>query len=119
MVIYTASLSKYADPLMDQIDPKRLCTKWLFREHCTFYGGVFVKDLSKVGWDMKDLIILDNSPNSYFFQPENALPILSWYDNMNDRLLYNYIQILQGLSITNDVWSVLKLFVNHHSQFEE
>jgi len=52
---------------------------------------------------MKDLIILDNSPNSYFFQPENALPILSWYDNMNDRLLYNYIQILQGLSITNDV----------------
>jgi len=43
---------------------------------------------------MKDLLILDNSPNSYLFQPENALPILSWYDDMNDRMLYHYIGIL-------------------------
>ena len=49
MVIYTASLSKYADPLMDKLDPKGICTKRLFREHCTFYGGVFVKDLSRMG----------------------------------------------------------------------
>ncbi len=30
LVIYTASLSKYADPLMDQIDPKGYCTARLF-----------------------------------------------------------------------------------------
>lgn len=91
LVIYTASLSKYADPLMDQIDPKGLCSQWLFREHCTFYGGVFVKDISRVGRDPNDVILVDNSPNSYFFQPENALPIVSWYENMGDRILYNYI----------------------------
>ena len=30
---------------------------------------------------MKDVIIVDNSPNAYFFHPENAVPILSWYDD--------------------------------------
>jgi len=67
MVIYTASLQKYADPLMDQIDPKRFCTARLFREHCTFYGGIFVKDVARVDRDIRDLILLDNSPNSYLF----------------------------------------------------
>ena len=69
MIIYTASLSKYADPLMDMLNPKGLCTGRLFREHCTFYNGIFVKDLSKIDRDPKDVMILDNSPNSYLFQP--------------------------------------------------
>jgi len=47
LVIYTASLSKYADPLLDWLDPKRLCHYRLFREHCTFFQGIFVKDLSR------------------------------------------------------------------------
>lgn len=35
VIIYTASLSKYADPLMDILDPDRVCSARLFREHCT------------------------------------------------------------------------------------
>jgi carboxy-terminal domain RNA polymerase II polypeptide A small phosphatase len=46
LVIYTASLSQYADPLMDIIDPEGYCTARLFREHCTYQDGVYVKDLS-------------------------------------------------------------------------
>lgn len=36
VIIYTASLSKYADPLMDMMDPERYCAARLFREHCAF-----------------------------------------------------------------------------------
>jgi len=54
IVIYTASLSKYADPLLDWLDPKWLCTHWLFWEHCTFFNGIFVKDLSRTNWSLKD-----------------------------------------------------------------
>ena len=118
MVIYTASLSKYADPLMDILDPKIICTARLFREHCTFYNGIFVKDLSKIDRDARDLLILDNSPNSYLFQPESALPIVSWYDDMNDTLLYDYIPILQGLSIVDDVREALATFTYPNAPME-
>ena len=47
-VIYTASLQKYADPLMDVLDPEGFCGAHLFREHCTLLDNVFVKDLSLI-----------------------------------------------------------------------
>lgn len=50
---------------MDIIDPDRLCTARLFREHCTLIDNLHVKDLSKLGRKMKSIILLDNSPNSY------------------------------------------------------
>lgn len=87
VIIFTASLSKYADPLMDQMDPKNFCVSRLFREHCSFINGVFTKDMSLIGRDEKDIIIIDNSPTSYMLQPECALPILSWYSDMSDIML--------------------------------
>lgn len=67
MVIFTASLSKYAEPLMLQLDPNNLCYYKLFREHCTYFNSAFVKDLTRLGRDMRDVIILDNSPVAYLF----------------------------------------------------
>jgi carboxy-terminal domain RNA polymerase II polypeptide A small phosphatase len=46
LVIFTASLSKYAEPLMQVLDQGEWCSHHLFREHCTFYNGIFVKDLT-------------------------------------------------------------------------
>lgn len=75
----------------------------MFREHCTFYNGIFVKDMSQLGRRMQDIIIIDNSPSCYLFQPENALPIESWYDNKDDRYLYDYIPLLKELADVDDV----------------
>ena len=44
---------------MDQLDCKRHCSYRLFREHCTSLNGVFVKDMSKLGRELKDVIIVD------------------------------------------------------------
>lgn len=67
VVIFTASLSKYADPLMDILDPEGIAPQRLFREHCTFKNGIFVKDMARLGRRMQDIIIIDNSPQSYSF----------------------------------------------------
>ncbi len=115
VIIYTASLSKYADPLMDMMDPFKYCTARLFREHCAFVNGVFVKDMSVLGWDMKDTILIDNSPTSYMLQPECGLPILSWYDDKKDRVLMEYIPLLIELSKVHDVREVIPKFVKNHS----
>jgi carboxy-terminal domain RNA polymerase II polypeptide A small phosphatase len=67
LVIFTASLSKYAEPLMEILDQGEWCQHLLFREHCTYYNGIFVKDLSQIGRNLKDVIIIDNSPSAYLF----------------------------------------------------
>ncbi|ETO10296.1 hypothetical protein RFI_27078 [Reticulomyxa filosa] len=64
LVIFTASLSKYADPLLDYLDTQH--------------------DMRRIGRRLKDTIIVDNSPHSYCFQPKNAVPIASWFDDKSD-----------------------------------
>jgi RNA polymerase II subunit A small phosphatase-like protein len=61
IIVYTASLSKYADPLLNLIDNCGLVDARLFREHCVLHNGVFVKDLGRLGRDMKRVIIVDVS----------------------------------------------------------
>ena len=65
IVIYTASLAKYADPLLDMLDKDGLIAARLFREHCVFHRGNYVKDLSTLGRRLCDTLIVDNSPASY------------------------------------------------------
>ena len=96
---------------MDQMDPKRYCTKRLFREHCTFFNGVFVKNMEMIGRNPQDAMIIDNSPTSYMLQPDQGLPILSWYDDMSDRALYEYIPMLIELSKVKDVRECITNFV--------
>jgi RNA polymerase II subunit A small phosphatase-like protein len=111
IVIFTASLSKYADPLLDIIDKPGHCQYRLFREHCTLINASFVKDLKRLGRDLKDIIIVDNSPISYALHPENGLPIQSWYDDKNDKELYNITPILEFLADVGDVREHIKKMV--------
>ena len=48
--------------------------------------GSYVKDLQCLGRDLAQTIIVDNSPHSYMFQPENALPIGTFIDDMQDQV---------------------------------
>ncbi|CAI2360865.1 unnamed protein product [Moneuplotes crassus] len=111
LVIYTASLSKYANPLLDWLDPQDLCSHRLFREHCTFQSGIFVKDLDRLDRDLKDTIIIDNSPASYFLHPQCALPTTSWYDDMEDTELYLLAEVLEPLSKVQDVREIIEHIV--------
>lgn len=95
IVIFTASVSKYADPLLDIIDKKGLCPFRLFREHCTLISMTFVKDLQKLGRDLKNIVIVDNSPLSYTLHPVNGLPIKTWFEDKSDKELYQIIPILK------------------------
>jgi len=51
--------------------------------------------MNQLGRPLKDVIIIDNSPPSFMFTPENGIPILSWYDNKKDRVLLDYISVLK------------------------
>mmetsp|Transcript_138174 Transcript_138174/g.240384 ORF Transcript_138174/g.240384 Transcript_138174/m.240384 type:complete len:338 (-) Transcript_138174:218-1231(-) len=107
VVIYTASMSKYANPLLDKLDTFNVCTFRLFREACTRHSSGYVKDLSRLGRDLKHVIIIDNSPTCYLLQPDNAIPIRTWRDDIHDRELLDLIPILYSLADVDDIPKVL------------
>jgi len=68
LVIFTASVQEYADPVIDWLELERkFFVGRYYRQHCTFRNGAYVKDLSSIEPDLSKVIILDNSPVSYFF----------------------------------------------------
>lgn len=111
IVVYTASMAKYANPLLDELDQSGVISWRLFREACTRYSGGYVKDLSRLGRDLRHVIILDNSPTCYALQPDNAIPIKTWKDDMSDRELLDLIPILNSLAGVDDVPFVLRQIV--------
>ena len=111
IVIFTASVSKYADPLLDIIDKEKICKFRLFREHCTPINTCFVKEIKRLGRQLKDVVIVDNSPMSYALNPENGLPISTWFEDKEDRELYNISSILEFLSFVPDVRNYIHQFV--------
>jgi len=108
VVVFTASLAKYADPLIDLLDVGRVVRWRLFREACYPYEarrplprvfflsprclqGNYVKDLTCLGRDLRRTIIVDNSPHSYIFQPFNAVPVRNFIDDKTERDLLELI----------------------------
>lgn len=88
----------------------------LFRESCYNHHGNYVKvsfsgpairnhtsltilqDLSQVGRDLRETIIIDNSPTSYIFHPQHAIPISSWFSDAHDNELLDLIPVLEDLA---------------------
>ena len=119
IVIFTASISKYAGPLLDILDKDKFCNYRLFREHCTLINTSFAKDLKKLGRNLKDVIIVDNSPMAYLLNTENGIPILTWFDNKNDKELYKISPLLEFLSQVNDVREYIpKIVINNEISYK-
>ena len=114
VVIFTASIPKYASPLLNILDTEKNIKHRLYREDCTYINGLFIKDLKRLNRPLKDLIIVDNSPLAYAFNAENGLPIKTWYDNRNDTELNKILPLLIFLSNVKDVRRYIQLFVDEN-----
>ena len=112
IIIFTASISQYADFVINKIDTYHVVKNRLFRQHCIFDKGLFIKDLTKLGRDLKDVIIIDNNPVSYALNQDNGIPIPTWYENLQDNELMKLIPILKYLSKIDDVRPIIKQIAN-------
>jgi RNA polymerase II subunit A small phosphatase-like protein len=108
VVIFTASLRAYADPVIDFIDKSQVVSSRLFRGDCVVLDGSYVKNLSSLGRDLKKVVIVDNSPVSYSFHPYNAVGISSWFDDKEDVELLEVFDVLRSLCEVEDVTKVLR-----------
>ncbi|KAH0593149.1 hypothetical protein MHUMG1_09151 [Metarhizium humberi] len=110
LVIFTASVQEYADPVIDWLEAERkFFSARYYRQHCTYRQGAYIKDLSSVEPDLSKVMILDNSPLSYLFHEDNAIPIQGWINDPTDNDLMHLIPMLEGLQYVHDVRALLAL----------
>ncbi|KAF8639445.1 hypothetical protein AX16_010300 [Volvariella volvacea WC 439] len=111
LVIFTASMQEYADPVIDWLDAGRgILAHRLFRDSCTqLPNGSYTKDLSLVEADLSRVCLVDNSPISYRVNEANGIPIEGWTHDPHDEALLDLLPVLDSLRFTSDVRRVLGL----------
>ncbi|KAI0824737.1 NLI interacting factor-like phosphatase-domain-containing protein [Trametes gibbosa] len=109
LVIFTASMQEYADPVIDWLDAGRgILGRRLFRESCTqLPNGSYSKDLSIIEADLSRVCLIDNSPVCYTINEANGIPIEGWTHDPHDEALLDLLPVLDSLRFTRDVRSVL------------
>ncbi|KAI0796841.1 NLI interacting factor [Abortiporus biennis] len=109
LVIFTASMQEYADPVIDWLDAGRgILEKRFFRESCTqLPNGSYTKDLSVVEQDLALVCLVDNSPVCYTINEANGIPIEGWTHDPHDEALLDLLPVLDSLRFTSDVRRVL------------
>ena len=111
IMVFTAGHSHYANKIIDFLDPEdKYISHRLFRESCIeVIDGLFVKDLRIIGQrKIQDLILVDNAIYSYFFNMENGIPILPYYEDPCDSQFVQLVPFLKKLAKVKDVRPFIK-----------
>ncbi|KAI3953810.1 hypothetical protein MKW98_017634 [Papaver atlanticum] len=119
IVVFTAGLKEYASLVLDKIDRNGVISHRLYRDSCKEMDGRFVKDLSQIGRDLKNVVLVDDNPNAYIFQPDNALPVRPFIDDLQDRELENVRRFFEGSDYFEDMRDAVKKYVWEGEQKQE
>ncbi len=114
IIIFTAASKDYADLVTKELDKSNSITTVLYRKYTVQKDGAYLKDLSKLGRDLKRTLIVDNNAENFTLQKENGLEISGFYGDQNDEELsllgndllelynMNLDDIREGLDLVRD-----------------
>ena len=110
IVVFTASHQAYADAVLDFMDPNKKYFKYrLYRNNCSLVdvdgAKFYVKDLDIFDehYNLKDIVIIDNSVLSFIYHLENGIPIVPYYNEDKDGSLYVVGLYLSHIHKENDL----------------
>ena len=106
IIIFTSSSQSYANNILDKIDQqKKLISHRLYKKHTTLEGGKIIKDLSKIGRDLKKIIFVDNLKVNAKYNLDNLYLIKTWTDDVMDNeleILGNFLENIVNSGKFND-----------------
>ena len=87
LILFSLSTPEYVDPIIDLIEKKEKYFEFrLYKQHAITNDNEYIKDLSKLGRDIKKTIIIDNNPKYYKLHKNNGICIKPFYgDVVSDR----------------------------------
>lgn len=114
LYLFTAADKKYADQVLNIIDPKaKIFRNRFYREDCVEIQQFRVKDLRMFqDRDLQNIIIVDNSVISFAFQLNNGIPILPYEGEEDDCELIYLLKFLDRIKDAKDVRIEIKKAFN-------
>lgn len=105
VMVFTASHQCYADRVLDHLDPTgQLIHHRLYRDSCLPSQGLYIKDLRVLAnRRLQDVVLVDNAVYSFAYQLDNGVPIVSWFEDQEDRELLHLMKYLEVLATAEDV----------------
>lgn len=97
VIIFTAAKKEYAEKVIGIIDANKRIAYSLYRDSCTLVNGKYVKDLCKLGKPLNEVILVDDSPHSYEFQPHNGIHIPPYTGEKDDDSLLKIMKFLREI----------------------
>ena len=78
--MFTAGLEDYACPIADQLQRQYGAFKHRLYRPATVGSPSYpcIKDLSRLGRDLKRTVLVDDTPLAFLNQPDNGIPILGF-----------------------------------------
>lgn len=96
--------------MINYLDKKKLISRRYYRQDCIRSKNTNLKDLTKLGRDLKDIILIDDTAQCMKLQPHNGLIIKSFYMDMRDKELIRLMPLLVFMSGLDDVRTVRDWF---------
>ena len=115
LITFTSASKEYAQPIINEIELKNKYFDYnFFREHSVISGNDFVKDISRIGRDMKKIIIVDNMEQNFRLNKQNGIKIKPFYGDKNDKILYELSKILVMIAMKgyDDLTKALQQYAN-------
>ena len=119
IVIYTASHQSYADAVLDYLDKENKYFQYrLYRNHCVQcdVDGIkfYVKDLDTLNekYNLKDVVLIDNSVLSFAYHLNNGIPIVPFIEQKDDTQLIMLAYYLVSIANFDDLTKENKKHIN-------
>lgn len=121
VMVFTASHQCYADRVLDYLDPTgQLIHHRLYRDSCLPSQGLYIKDLRVLAnRRLQDVVLVDNAVYSFAHQLDNGVPIVSWFEDQEDKELWHLMKYLAVLAEAEDVRQVNRATFRLHSFCED
>ena len=110
LVIFTSAEEEYANIVLDEIDKNKVISHKLYRRHVEFNDGFCLKDLNKLGRDIKKVCIIDNDKNNFKLHEDNGIEIKEFLGEQDDNELDLLGDLLMAIIESNldDIRPVIK-----------
>ena len=114
LVIFTSAEEEYANIVLEEIDKYKVITHKLYRRHVEYNDGLCLKDLDKIGRDIKRVCIIDNDKNNFKLHVENGIEIKEFLGEQDDNELDLLGDLLMSIIESNadDIRPIIKDIIN-------